>query len=203
MENQYISQIIETGKRMYERGYNVSIDGNISIRLGPNEILMTRSGARLGELKPTDILVVDLEGNRQRGEGTPSSERNLHLQIYKVRPEVNAVIHAHAPNCIALSLSDIDTLNLTYIALAPIPITEFAMPSSPESFEKLKPFVMDYNWAILRRHGIVTYEQNIEAAFLRLEGMEHGAKILLAARVAGPLTPVDAITRERLLQTWK
>lgn len=203
METEYISQIIETGSRMYERGYNVSIDGNISIRLGPTEILITRSGARLGELIPSDILVVDGEGNLRRGEGKPSSERDLHLQIYKVRPDVNAVIHAHAPNCIALSLSDIDPLHHTYIALAPIPITEFAMPSSPESFDRLKPFVMDYNWAILRRHGIVTYERNLESAFLRLEGMEHGAKILLAARVAGPLHPIDAITRERLLQTWK
>lgn len=188
---------------MYDKGYNVSIDGNISCRLSNSEILITSTGARLGFLTNEDFSVIDLQANLLRGKKF-TSEYDLHLNIYKVREDINAVIHAHAPNCIALSCLNIDILNNIYITVASIPITEFGLPSSRESFEKLKPFVKDYNWAILKRHGAVTFEKDLLGAFLRLEGMEHFAKILISAmNVQKQLEPLPIEVKEKLEKFWK
>lgn len=197
-----IEEIIETGKLMYQKGYNVSIDGNISTRLSDKELLITASGARLGFLTENDIVVTDYDGNLLRGERKPTSEKILHLGIYRERADVNAVIHAHAPYSVALSMLDVDIENDLYITVAPIPITEFAMPSSEESFLNMKPFIRDYNWGILRRHGIVAYEKDMLGAFLRLEGMEHFAKILLSALSVKNIKPLSLEHKNKLLDFW-
>jgi L-fuculose-phosphate aldolase len=196
------NQIIEVGKLIYQKGYNVSIDGNISIRLSDKEILITATCSRIGFLSHEDLVVIDYDGNLIEGKKKPTSEYLLHTNIYLNREDINAVIHVHAPNCIALSMTDIDTMNNLYIAVAPIPITEFAMPSSPESFLKLQPFLLKYNWAIFRRHGIVAYEKDMLGAFLRLEGMEHFAKIMLLALSVDLPEPLSDEIKSRLLKFW-
>ncbi|MCX8000126.1 MAG: class II aldolase/adducin family protein, partial [Leptospiraceae bacterium] len=134
-------EIIHFGKLIYEKGYSVSIDGNISCRISESEILITVTGARLGFLTLEDFAVIDYNANLLRGKKF-TSEYDLHLNIYKAREDVNAIIHAHAPHCIALSCLDVDILNHLYITVASIPITEFGLPSSKESFEKLKPCLL-------------------------------------------------------------
>ena len=144
-EIKYREQILEFGKLIYDKGYNVSIDGNISIRLSETEILITPTCSRIGFIPFDDLVVIDYNGNLIRGNKKPTSEYLLHTNIYKERSDVNAVIHVHAPNCIALSLANIDIEKKLYITVAPIPTTDFAMPSSPESFEKLKSVLSDYS----------------------------------------------------------
>ena len=197
-----INEIIETGRLMYQQGYNVSIDGNISVRLSEKELLITASGARLGFLTESDIVVTDYDGNNLSGGKKATSEKDLHLSIYRERADVNAVIHAHAPYSVALSMLDIDIENNLYAAVAPIPITKFAMPSSKESYQSMKPFIQDYNWGILQRHGVVAYENNLLGAFLRLEGMEHLAKILVYAFSVKEVKPLSDEDRNRLLKFW-
>ena len=200
MKEKLIHEIKEISKLMYEKSYNVSIDGNISVRISENKILVTASGSRLGFLKDNDIVEVDINGNILNGNKKPTSELPLHTNIYKNRKDINAIIHAHAPNSIALSLIDIDIKNDLYINMAPIPITEYAMPSSIESFEKLRPFLYDYNWVILKRHGVVTYEKDLLSAFLRLEGMEHFAKIMTTAlSINQKISPLDNNIKNELL----
>ena len=194
--------IIETGKLMYQKGYNVSIDGNISVRLSDKELLFTATGARLGFLTENDIVVTDYDGNLLNGSRKATSEKILHLEIYKERDDVNAVIHAHAPYSVALSMLDIDIENNLYATVAPIPITEFAMPSSNESYLKMKPYIKEYNWGILRRHGVVAYEKDLLAAFLRIEGMEHLAKTLIYAFSVGDVKPLSVESKENLLKFW-
>jgi len=201
-EIKYREQILEFGKLIYDKGYNVSIDGNISIRLSETEILITPTCSRIGFIPFDDLVVIDYNGNLIRGNKKPTSEYLLHTNIYKERSDVNAVIHVHAPNCIALSLANIDIEKKLYITVAPIPTTDFAMPSSPESFEKLKPFIQKFNWAILRRHGVVTYESDLLGAFLRLEGMEHLAKILISAFSISNPEPLSEEIKIKLLKFW-
>ena len=200
--NREKNEIIETGKLMYQKGYNVSIDGNISIRLSDKELLITASGTRLGFLTEDDIVATDYDGNLLRGNKKATSEKVLHTQIYKERTDVNAIIHAHAPYSVALSMLDIDVENNLYATVAPIPITEFALPSSEESFLKMKPFIKNYNWSILQRHGVVTYEKDLLGAFLRLEGMEHFAKILLSALSVNEVKPLSDENKNKLLKFW-
>jgi L-fuculose-phosphate aldolase len=197
-----INEIIETGKLMYQKGYNVSIDGNISIRLSEKELLITASGTRLGFLTEKDIVVTDYDGNPLIEGKKATSEKILHTAIYKERADVNAVIHAHAPYSVALSMLDIDIENNLYATVAPIPVTKFAMPSSEESYLNMKPFIKDYNWGILQRHGVVTYEKDLLGAFLRLEGMEHLAKILIYAFSVKDIKPLSADDKNRLLKFW-
>lgn len=195
-------EIIETGKLMYQKGYNVSIDGNISVRLPGKELMITATGTRLGFLTEEDIVVTDYDGNLLHGTKRATSEKVLHTQIYKERDDVNAVIHAHAPYCVALSMLDIDIENTLYATVSPIPITEFAMPSSEESYLKMKSFIKDYNWGILQRHGVVAYEKDLLGAFLRLEGMEHYAKMLIYAFSVKEPNPLSEEYKDKLMRFW-
>lgn len=201
--NKTKDEIISFGKLIYERGYNVSIDGNISVKVSDNEIYVTASGSRLGFLQEDDIVMVDADGNLLEGARKPTSERILHTNIYKERPDVGAVIHAHAPNSVALSMLDLNLVDNLYSAMAPIPVTEFAVPSTEESWLKLKPYVKDYQWAILQRHGVVCYEKDLLGAFLRLEGMEHYARTIIAAMsVDKNIQPLAEADKYRLLKSW-
>lgn len=186
---------------IYQKGYNASIDGNLSCRLKNGEILLTPSGTHNGFIEPDDIIIIDIEGKLLRGERKPSSEYRLHREIYKARDDINAVIHSHSPYAIAASLAGINMMEM-FVTMAPVPTTEYAQPSSPESPQRLRPWIANYNWAVLKRHGAVTWAETPWDAFLRLEGLEHVAKIILLAKAAGPITPLDRGKKRALLKFW-
>ena len=196
------AQICDIGRRIYASGFVAANDGNISVRISDRELLLTATGARLGFLTEGDIVMTDYDGKLLEGGRDATSEKILHLEIYRERNDVNAVIHAHAPYSVALSMLDIDIENNLYATVAPIPITEFAMPSSKESYLNMKPYIKEYNWGILRRHGVVAYEKDLLGAFLRLEGMEHLAKMLIYAVSAGDVKPLSVEIKEKLLKFW-
>jgi len=194
-------ELVRVARLIYERGYNATIDGNLSCRLADNEFLITPSGSHNGFLDPTDLVVMDLNGRIVRGEGKATSEFRLHSHIYQRRDGIRCVIHVHAPCALAASLAGID-LHDTYVTMAPVPTTNYARISSAQSPEVLEPFIQDYNWAILPRHGPVVWADSIWNAFLRIEGLEHFAKAVLTAAACGPLTPMSAERRRELLTFW-
>lgn len=195
------TEIVRIARLIYERGYNVSIDGNISIRLSADELLITPSGRHNGFLRPDELLVVDPAGRRLRGEGDPTSEYRLHTALYASRKDISCVIHVHSPFAVAASLAGVD-LAKTWISAAPVPTTAYARISSAESPAVLEPFIADYNWAILPRHGTVAWADTLWNAFLRIEGLEHYAKIVMAARAVGPIEPLPNDRRIELLTMW-
>jgi L-fuculose-phosphate aldolase len=195
------AEIVRIARLIYERGYNVSIDGNISVRLSDDEILMTPSAHHNGFLRPEELVVVDPGGRMLRGEGRPTSEYRLHTALYARRRDIGCVIHVHSPFAVAASLAGID-LATTWISTAPVPTTAYARISSPESPAALEPFIDDYNWAILPRHGTVAWSGDLWSAFLRIEGLEHCAKIVMTARAAGPIEPLPEDRRLELLTFW-
>ena len=194
-------EIVRLARLIYERGYNVSIDGNISMRLSDDELLMTPSGRHNGFLRPEDLVVVDRVGRMLRGEGRPTSEHRLHTALYARRRDIACVVHVHSPFAVAASLAGVD-LAKTWITVAPVPTTAYARLSSAESPAALGPFMDQYNWAILPRHGTVAWAADLWSAFLRIEGLEHYAKIVMAARAAGPIEPLPDEKRLELLTFW-
>lgn len=186
---------------LYERGYNVSIDGNVSWRLDDGTLLITPAGAHLGFMRPEDLVVVRPDGSLLRGDRPPTSEYRLHVELHRTRPDCRCVVHAHAPSAIAASLAGID-MHQTYITTAPVPTTEYARISSEQSPAVLRPLMADYNWAILPRHGVVAWAGTIWDAFLRVEGLEHYAKVLMSARACGPIEPLSPAKRIELLTFW-
>ena len=196
--------IIKFGKLIYEKCYNAGKDGNISVRLDAEHILITASGALLGFLSEDDLIVVDNDGNPiEQGSKKPSSEITMHTGIYRERPDINAIIHAHAPYCISLSMLDIDTENNLYaVSAGPVPITETALPSTADSWEKIKPFVKKRSKAILRRHGAVAWGKDLMTAFVKLEETEHFAKSLVNALSVKEIRPVEDEIKQKLFELW-
>lgn len=194
-------ELVRIARLIYERGYNVSIDGNLSVRLSEDELLMTPSGQHNGFLRPEDLVVVDPKGRLVRGERPPTSEFRLHTALYARRPEVQSVVHIHSPFAVAASLAGID-LAKAWVTVAPVPTTRYARISSEQSPEAVEPFADDYNWAILPRHGTVAWANSPWDAFLRVEGLEHYAKVVVAAQSAGPIEPMTHSQRIELLTFW-
>lgn len=186
---------------LYERGYNVSIDGNVSWRLDDGTLLITPTGAHLGFVRPQDLVVTRPDGSLLRGTRPPTSEYRLHVEIHRTRPDCRCVVHAHAPHAIAASLAGINLLE-TFVTVAPVPTTEYARISSEQSPTVLRPYMQEYNWAILPRHGVVAWATSAWDAFLRVEGLEHYAKIVMAARACGPIEPMTPDQRIELLTFW-
>ena len=194
-------EMMRIGRLTYDRGYNVTIDGNMSVRLSADALLVTPSGRHNGFLHPEDLIVVDLDGRVRRGEGRPSCELRLHTFIYRRRPDINAIIHVHSPYATAATLAGVD-LWQSWISMAPVPTTRYARMGSADSPRVIEPFVDDYNWAILPRHGTVGWADTLWNAFLRIEGLEHLARIVMIAHAAGPIAPMSAAQRQDLLAFW-
>lgn len=186
---------------LYERNYNVSIDGNVSYRLDDGTLLVTPTGAHLGFIRPEDFVVMDSDGRLLRGSVSPTSEYRLHVDVHRQRPDCRCVVHVHSPYALAASLAGID-LHKTYVTVAPIPTTPYARISSPQTPAVLGSYLKDYNWAIIPRHGIVTWADTPWNAFLRVEGLEHCAKIVVSAQAAGTIEPMSLQQRSELLTLW-
>ncbi len=194
--------LVEISRLLYEKKYNVSLDGNLSIRLSDKEILITPSRSHKGFIKPFDLLVIDYSGNVLRGEGKISSEYRLHLTVYEHRPNVNAVIHAHSTYATACSLAGID-LTKQYITQPPIPTTNFALPSSYEGAKEVLQYVNEYNAVILNRHGVAVWGSDIWETFLKLEEVEHTSKIVMNACSIKNLSPIDGENTKRLKELFR
>ncbi|MDK2947558.1 MAG: L-fuculose-phosphate aldolase [Methanolobus sp.] len=186
---------------IYDRGYNVSIDGNLSHRLDDSNVLITPSGSHNGFIRPEDLVVIDLQGNKVRGEGKKTSEYLLHTEIYRERDDINSVIHVHSPHALAASLAGVDLMK-TYITVAPVPTTGYARISSDQTSVAISPYLKNYNWAILPRHGVVTWADTLWNAFLRLEGLEHYAKVMMIASSVTPAQPMSDEKVDELLKLW-
>lgn len=185
--------IIETGRICYSSGLMVSNNGNISARLGNDRIVITPSTLCKGRLDAEDLLIVDMHANiikadAQRKRKAPT-ESQLHLEIYRQRPEVRAVIHAHPANAIALSVAGIpfpeDLLPEVLLGLGSVPTTRFALPGSVDNADAIREYVHDHNAIIIRNHGAISYGLDLEEALNHMERLESVAKVMVTAQLLG------------------
>jgi len=187
--------IIEVGRRCWQKGWVASNDGNISVRISEKEILTTATGQSKGFLTPDLIVKVDRKGNLLDGDLKPSSEIQMHLLVYDKRPEIRAVFHAHPPYCTAhavtgLSLSEC-VLPEIVVSLGAIPLAQYGTPSTLEVPESLVPYLEKYNAFLLENHGSLTLGGDLYEAYYRMESIEHFAKILYLARGLGSVHLLD------------
>lgn len=181
MDEQLRQEICEICHLLYERGYVVSNDGNVSARTPRGTVLITPSGVGKGRMTPDMLVETDLEGNILSGDRHPSSESKMHWMIYRERPDVQAVVHAHPPLSTAFAICR-KPLKERYLAemvvgLGEVPVTEFAMLSTDEVPNSVKPFVQDHSAVLLANHGALTWGNSLLSAFDRMETVEQTAKV--------------------------
>jgi L-fuculose-phosphate aldolase len=189
VEEQVRAEIVEVGRRMYTRGYVASNDGNISARLDDTRLLTTPTAVSKGYMTPDMMVVVDYDGNRISGERKASSELKMHLEIYRNRPDVNAVVHAHPPLATGFAVAGIPltraVLAEVITTLGSIPIAEYATPSTAELPEAVRKYIKAHDGMLLANHGAVTCGDSVTSAYHKMETIEHFARISLVARLLG------------------
>jgi L-fuculose-phosphate aldolase len=188
-EEEHRGDICAVGRWIHERGYVASTDGNISVRLGPDRILITPTAISKGMMAPSDLIVVNAEGRRVSGLRKPSSEMAMHLLIYNLRPDVNAVCHAHPPTATGYAAAGIPLdkpiLCELIIGLGSVPVARYGTPGTSELTAAMEPFVQGHDSILMANHGVVTYGPDLLTAFLRMEATEHFARVALVTELLG------------------
>jgi len=188
-EAQLRTDICEVGRRLYARGYTASNDGNISVRLGPERLLMTPTSVCKGFMTVDMMCITDLDGKKLAGERHPSSEMQMHLEVYRRRPDVQAVVHAHPPIATGFAVAGIPldraVLAEVVTTLGSVPIAEYATPSTKELPDAVSKYVQAHDGMLLANHGALTMGKDLFSAYYKMETIEHFAKISLVARLLG------------------
>ena len=195
------ADIVEVGRRMYARGYTASNDGNISVRIAPDRLLMTPKSVCKGFMTPDMMCVTDLNGKKVSGDRDPSSEALMHLEVYRQRPDVNAVVHAHPPTATGFAVAGIPldraVLAEVLTTLGSIPLAEYATPSTAELPEAVRKYIKAHDGMLLANHGALTVGADLFSAYYKMETIEHFAHISLVARLLGR---ENLISREEVMR---
>jgi L-fuculose-phosphate aldolase len=188
-EGRLRTAIVEVGRRLYARGYTASNDGNISARLDDGRLLMTPKNVCKGFMDPAMMCITDLDGKKLAGERDPSSEMLMHLEVYRQRPDVQAVVHAHPPIATGFAVAGIPldraVLAEVVTTLGSVPIAEYATPSTIELPNAVRKYVKSHDGMLLANHGALTIGADLFSAYYKMETIEHFAKISFVARTLG------------------
>ncbi|HKZ79963.1 MAG TPA: class II aldolase/adducin family protein [Pyrinomonadaceae bacterium] len=194
--------ICRVGELMYERSYVVSSDGNISVRLDNGRIVCTPTMTCKGRMKEDSLSLCDAAG-KPLTKQTPSSEIAMHLLIYRERPDVKAVCHAHPPHGTAFAVAglpiDEPILSEVILTLGCVPLASYGTPSTDELTEAMRPLVKHHNALLMANHGAVAYGTDLWQAFDRLETLEHTARIAILSRILGGSRSLPADAIEKLI----
>ena len=206
MENEraYRQEIVEICRLLYEKNLMSSTDGNVSVRVDKDHLLITPSGVHKGFLKPEELILTDMKGERVSGTGRPSQEILMHLCSYQERPEIRAVLHAHPVHCIAMTLAGMDLrgnyLPEVILSVGEIPVIPYTTPTTEEVPRMIREYVRKYDAMILDRHGALTIGKNLMEAFCKMERLEHVAQTVVIAKQLGNLKPLTAEELQKLKQ---
>jgi L-fuculose-phosphate aldolase len=202
IEEQIRADIVEAGRRLYARAYIASNDGNISARLDDHRIMTTPKSVSKGFMTPDMMVIVDEEGRKLSGERDPSTELPMHLEIYRNRPDVGAVVHAHPPLATGFAVAGIPltraVLAEVITTLGSIPIAEYGTPSTKELPDAVRKYIKAHDGMLLANHGAVTCGPDVMSAYFKMETIEHFAKISLVARLLGGENLISRDEVERL-----
>lgn len=188
--------LIEAGRRLDELRLIIAAEGNLSVRLGGDLFLCTPAGAPKGSLRTSDLVVVDLEGVSRGGRRTPSSEWRLHAEVYRSRPEIAAVCHAHPPHALAFACARRPLPVLMPEAVAvlggSVPVAPYAPPGGEEVAASVRPLLPQHDALLLANHGALTLGLDTSQALARMEVLERVAQVALAAEPLGGGVPLTA-----------
>jgi L-fuculose-phosphate aldolase len=201
-ERQYREKIVRYGRMLHERSFVAATDGNLSVRLDDNRILATPTCMSKGEMRTSDMVIVDMQGRLLSGRRRVSSEIAMHLLIYRLRPEVRGIVHAHPPTATGFAAAGVP-LNQplvceVVIGLGSIPLAKYGTPGTPELTDALEPLVPQYDAILMSNHGVVAYGSDLDQAYMKMETVEHFARIALVAHQLGHQQPLGAAEVEKL-----
>jgi L-fuculose-phosphate aldolase len=201
--DKYKKEISQIGKRVYNKGLSVSTSGNISIR-HENTVFITPSGFNLGDVEPFDVVMIDLDGKSLEEAKIPSSERAMHIEIYKRRPDISSIIHAHAPKSSAFAVAgmplDKHILSEVVFTLGIVPVAEYARPSSDELATKTAEYFLNHDAVLMANHGVVVAGKELKETYYKLETLEMAAEIALGAKVLGNINEISDEEVQKLIE---
>lgn len=194
-ETSELQRVCDACRRLHQRNLLAAADGNISLRLSEGRLAMTPSGVNKSTLRPEDMAFLSLDGTIH--SGTPSSERAMHLAVYRRCPQARVVVHAHPPTAIAWTLARPDLAELpsdalpeVILAAGRIPIVPYARPGTEAMGSALEPFLPGHRLLLLARHGALAWGESLEEAVNGIERVEHSALILKTALELGGAKPL-------------
>ena len=203
MVDRHFEEIREACAHLHARGLLAAADGNVSVRLPDDTVLLTPAGVNKARLPPGSLARVALDGRIL--EGRPSTERAIHLAVYRASDDARVVVHAHPPTAIAWTLArpgltelPTDTLPELLLAAGRVPIVPYARPGTEEMGTVLLPFLPSHRLLLLSRHGALAWGESMEEAVNGIERVEHSALILKAAEELGGSTPLPPLELEAL-----
>ncbi len=202
------SEMVAVCHRIHENGWVANHDGNASVRLNGNRLLITSSSISKRDVEDASLLVVDMEGKVLEGRGRAFSELELHLAAYQARPEVDAVLHAHPPHATAWGLVDreLSPLAIPEIVVSlgdRIPTVRRFMPKDSEGVKRVAACAAEYDAMLLAGNGALTLGTDLNQALLRMELVEHYARVLHAAQSLGSIAPLPTDDIQKLLEARK
>jgi L-fuculose-phosphate aldolase len=194
--------IVQFGSMLHENGFVAATDGNLSVRLDEKRVLVTPTCISKGRMRPSDMVIVNMEGQRLSGKRRVSSELGMHLLIYRLRSDVHGIVHAHPPTATGFAASGYD-LNRplvceVVVGLGSIPLARYGTPGTPELTDALDPLIPGHDAILMANHGVVTFGSSLESAYMKMETVEHFAKIALVTHLLGNEQPLGEKEVEKL-----
>jgi L-fuculose-phosphate aldolase len=203
-ERKFREEIVRYGRLVHTKGFVAAMDGNLSVRLKDDRLLVTPTGVSKGTMRPEDLVIVDPEGRRISGQRNVTSEIGMHLLIYRLRPDVQAIVHAHPPTATGFAAAGIALTEPlvceVVMGLGCIPLARYGTPGTSELAQTLEPYVPHYDAILMSNHGVVTYGDTLEHAYMKMETVEHFAQIALVTHLLGRQEPLKDVDVEKLLR---
>ena len=200
-------EICDIGKRIYDHGFVAANDGNISVKVGPNEYYCTPTGVSKGYMTPDMIIKIDGQGNKIEGRLNPSSEIKMHMRVYQERPDVNAVVHAHPPVATAFTVAGVELdqyiLPEAILTIGNVPTCDYGMPSTMEIPDSLMPYIQKHDAFLLKNHGALTIGFSLQKAQFVMEEVEFNAKICKYAMELGAVHEIPNDQLKKLMELRK
>jgi L-fuculose-phosphate aldolase len=202
-DRQHRLEIVQFGRLLHENRFVAATDGNLSIRLDERHVLVTPTCISKGRMRASDMVIVDMEGRRLAGKRSVSTEIGMHLLIYRLRPDVHGIVHAHPPTATGFAASGYD-LNRplvceVVVGLGSIPLARYGTPGTPELTDALEPLIPHHDAILMANHGVVTFGSSLESAYMKMETVEHFAKIALVTHLLGHEQPLGEKEVEKLV----
>ena len=202
-ERKHREEIVRYGRMLHEHGFVAAMDGNLSVRLGGDRVLVTPTCVSKGAMRATDMVIVDLDGQQVAGRRNVTSEIGMHLLIYRTRPDIQAIVHAHPPTATGFAAAGIPLTEPlvceVVMGLGCIPLARYGTPGTSELAQTLEPYVPGYDAILMSNHGVVTYGDTLEHAYMKMETVEHFAQIALVTHLLGRQQPLKEVEIEKLL----
>ena len=200
-------EICEVGHKLWAKGFVAANDGNISVKVSNNEFYCTPTGVSKGDLTPDMIIKVDKDGKKLEGKLNPSSEIKMHMRVYRERPDVTAVVHAHPPVATAFTVADIDLdqyiLPEAVLTIGNVPTCDYGTPSTMEIPDSLDPYIQNHDAFLLRNHGALTVGCDLNKAFFVMEEVEFNAVICKHAMDLGAVHEISNDQLRKLMDLRK